>query len=266
MSRKQSHLIVLALSCLLSAGRVASAERDPKAEEIAHAMMRAMGGEDAWALAHVVRFDFRVTAKGKVVANNLHLWDRKDGRYRLERMLKNGKREVVLFNIGDYQAHKAGSAYVNGKKVEGEAGRKAVDEAYASYINDMWWLAMPWKWLDPGVNLKYQGSRNRNQESDDVVQLTFGHVGLTPGDMYHAFVSRQSRLMTHWEYVLQSGDKGSWDWQYADIGFSNNKVKLARNHTSSDGKTTINMGKVRILEQADDAFFTDPSHLLSKLN
>ena len=104
---KQFHSIVLAFLCLLSAGRVVRAERDPKAEEIARTMMQAMGGEDAWAAAHFVRFDFKVTANGKVMVNNLHLWDRKDGRYRLERMPKNGKREVVLFNIGAYQANKA---------------------------------------------------------------------------------------------------------------------------------------------------------------
>jgi hypothetical protein len=42
-------------------------------------------------------------------------------------------------------------------------------------------------------------------------------------------------------------------------------VKLASNHLSSDRKSTINMGDVRILETVDDAFFTDPTHMLSSL-
>lgn len=51
---------------------------------------------------------------------------------------------------------------------------------------------MPWKWLYSGTNLKYLGTKKRGGESDDGVKLTFNHVSLTPGDMYPAFVSRQS--------------------------------------------------------------------------
>lgn len=264
MSRNK---LVLALVAALFAGAVqaTAAHRDPQAEKIARTMMEAMGGEEAWKGAPFVRFDFKVTANGKAVADNLHLWDRKGGRYRLERMPKDGKQEVILFNVGTYESNKEGSAYVNGKKSEGETARKAVDSAYASYINDMWWLAMPWKWFDQGVNLKYLGSRNRGRETDDLVELTFVHVGLTPGDMYHAFVSRRSHLMTHWKYVLQSGNKGSWDWQYGDATFDDHKVKLASDHTSSDKKTSINMGRVQILNSVDDAFFTDAGHMLSEL-
>ena len=49
---------------------------DAKASGIAQAMMQAMGGQDAWMRAHFVRFDFRVTAGGKVVVDRSHLWDK----------------------------------------------------------------------------------------------------------------------------------------------------------------------------------------------
>ena len=136
-----------------------------------------------------------------------------------------------------------------------------LQDAYGAFINDMYWLAMPWKWMDSGVNLKYVGPKTRGGEACDVVELTFGHVGLTPGDMYHAFVSQKSHLMTYWEYVLQSGNKGAWDWEYGESG----GIKLARNHRSSDRKMSINMGDVRVLDHADDRFFTDPAYALSKL-
>ena len=42
---------------------------DAKAQKIAQEMMAAMGGQDAWKQAHFVRFDFRVTAAGKTVAD-----------------------------------------------------------------------------------------------------------------------------------------------------------------------------------------------------
>ncbi len=256
---------VVALSVFLSFAAVwqalAAHIRDPKAVEIARTMMQAMGGEEAWNSAHFVRFDFKVKVGGKMEEDNAHLWDRKAGRYRIERMAKSGKREVILFRIADYQRNKQGSAYLGGKKLEGEAARKALEGAYASYINDMWWLAMPWKWLDPGVNLKYLGAKTRGKETYDVVELTFDHVGLTPGDMYHAFVSQKSHLMTHWEYTLENHEKGAWDWQYGDY----KGVKLASNHSSDDHKASINMGSVRVLDTVDDVFFTDHSHMLSAL-
>ena len=120
---------------------------------------------------------------------------------------------------------------------------------------------MPWKWFATGVNLKYLGSQKHGGETADVVELTFGHVGLTPGDMYHAFISQKSHLMDYWEYTLQSKEKGAWYWQYGDY----KSVKLASNHVSSDHKATINMGDVRVLDAVEDAYFTDPSRVLSGL-
>ena len=132
--------------------------------------------------------------------------------------------------------------------------------AFGGFINDMYWLAMPWKWMDPGVNLKYLGPKTRGKDTYDVVELTFGQVGLTPGDRYQAFVSQSSHLMTHWEYTLQSKDKGSWDWQYGDY----KGIKLASNHTNAQ-KASINMGNVRVLDKVEDGFFTDPRLSLAQL-
>jgi len=92
-----------------------------------------------------------------------------------------------------------------------------------------------------------------------VVRLTFDHVGLTPGDRYDAFISSQSHLMTHWDYKLQSGDTGAWDWEYGDYG----GIKLAKNHTSA--KMSIDMGDVRVMDTVDDGYFSDPKKMLTAL-
>lgn len=223
---------------------------DNKATEIAQAMMTAMGGQDNWNRAHFVRYDFKVTAGGKVVVDRAHLWDKMTGRYRIDSKTKDGKPSVALFNPATQQ----GTVYVDGKKLEGAAASAAMKGAYGTFINDMYWLSMPWKWMDAGVHLKYLGQKPHGKETYDVVELTFGKVGLTPGDRYEAYVSPKSHLMEHWEYKLQSGDKGSWDWEYATTG----GVKLAKNHTSDDGKS-INMGDVKVMDSADDALFTDPA-------
>lgn len=188
------------------------------------------------------------------MVDNAHLWDRKDGRYRFEHATNDGKRQVVLFRIADYERNKAGEAYLDGKKMEGDAARKAVDDAYASYINDSWWLCMPWKWLANGVNLKYLGPQKHGGLPFDVVELTFGHVGLTPGDMYHAFVSQKSHLMTYWEYTLQSKRKGTW---YLGLGVRRLQGRETGQQPRKERhKMTINMGAVRILDAVEDRFFT----------
>lgn len=248
--------LIFSLSILLAAPAGAfDHQRDAKADEIAKSMMNAMGGEKAWYAAHFVRFDFKVNVGGKMVEDRSHLWDKMTGRYRLEDKTKDGKLRVVLFNISD----KKGAAYVDGKKVEGAAGTKAVKDAYEAFINDMYWLAMPWKWMDAGVNLRYLGPKKLGNDSGDQVRLTFDHVGLTPGDRYDAFVSSQSHLMTHWDYKLQGGETGSWDWQYTDTG----GIKLGKDHASA--KMSIDMGDVRVLDQVEDAFFSSPARTLAEL-
>lgn len=247
-------LLFIALGALLPAQ---TDKRDPKAEEVAAAMMKAMGGEHAWKAAHFIRYDFKVTRGGKQVVNRSHLWDKWGGRYRLETKTKDGKSEVVLFtNVNDKQ----GGVYRDGAKLEGADADKALQSAHGAYINDMYWLAMPWKWMDPGVNVKYVGPQKRGKDEYEVVQLTFSQVGLTPGDTYRAFISKASNLMTYWEYTLQNKNKGAWDWQYTDTG----GIKLASNHTNAQ-KDSINMGDVRVLQKVDDAFFIDPKRTLEQL-
>ena len=251
----------LVFSCAILFGAVCvrgeDSKADAKALEIAQTMMKAMGGQDAWNAAHFIRYDFKVTAGGKTVAERSHLWDKHGGRYRLEQKNKAGENQVVLFNT----ATKEGTVYINHKKIDGEEAAKALKDAYGTYINDMYWLSMPWKWMDAGVHLKYAGTQQRGGAPFDVVQLSFDKVGLTPGDQYKAYVSPASHLMTHWEYTLQSGNKGSWDWEYVDAGGG---VKLASNHTSEDGKS-INMGTVRVVGTVADEYFTDPSRTLQTL-
>jgi hypothetical protein len=235
--------VVLGIFTLVSAS--AAELRDPKAVEIAGKMIAAMGGEEAWAKARYIRFDFRFLDGGSPKMERSHLWDKSTGRYRLD-----SKNTVTLMNL----ATQKGDALAEGKKLEGEAAAKALKDAYAAYINDYYWLAMPWKWTEPGVNLKYLGKKPCGKTATcDVVELTFGKVGLTPGDRYHAFVNPQTNLMEHWEYTLQNGTKGAWDWEYTTTG----GVKLASNHTDGKGKA-LHMGNVKVLDKVDAGVFDDP--------
>ena len=229
--------------------------RDAKAVEIGGKMTKAMGGEEAWAKARYIRFDFRLMDAGAAKMERSHLWDKSTGRYRFDSKTKDGKASVTLMNL----ATQKGDTFVDGKKLEGAPAAKALKDAYASYINDYYWLAMPWKWTEPGVNLKHLGQKPCKTNTCDVVELTFGKVGLTPGDRYHAFVNPQTNLMEHWEYTLQSGNKGSWDWEYTSTG----GVMLASNHSDGKGKA-LDMGTVKVLDKVDAVVFEDPKSELSR--
>lgn len=248
---------VVVLALVVSIQAAAQDHQDPKAVAVANAMQDAMGGLANWQKAHFVRFDYIVKNGRRTSVQRSHLWDKWNGRYRLEEKMKDGKTEVVLFN----SATKEGSAYIDGNKLTGDQAANALKQAYADYINDTWWLAMPFKWLYPGTNLKYIGVRRRGHDKYDVVELSFNSgAGLTPGDKYTAWVDQNSHLMTHYSYVLQNHKRGGWNWEYTET----NGIKLASNHIAADPEQ-ISMGDVRILDSVDDAFFTDPSHMLSQL-
>jgi hypothetical protein len=255
MFLKRGRFIVAA--GLLMAGIAVPQTAEQEAKQIAETMMKAMGGQAAWHRAPFVRYDFIVNIPArKAKAERHHLWNKSTGDYRLESKNKEGHSVVTLFNIATQQ----GDVFANGKKLSGGARDAGLKEANATFINDMYWLAMPWKWMDQGVHLRSLGKRSLRGTPFDVVELTFGKVGLTPGDRYEAYVSPQSHLMEHWKYFLQSGQKGEWDWQYTTTG----GVKLASNHTDGAGGS-ISMGKVEVLEQVDKSFFTDPAKLLAGL-
>jgi hypothetical protein len=241
----------------LPAMRAFSQSSDPKAMEVAKSVMQAMGGEKAWDNVHFVRYDFIVTAGGETRVHRSHLWDKWAGRYRFETKTKDGSSQIALFNVNDQQ----GDVYVNGAKIEGELATAALKGAYSAFINDMYWLAMPWKWLDSGVHLQYSGTAEHDGKPCEMVELSFDHVGLTPGDHYKAYVDASSKLMTYWEYTLQSGNQGAWNWEYG----THNGVKLASNHTNAEG-ASINMGTVAVFDQVEDAYFTDPARALSQLH
>ncbi len=241
----------LPLCLMLLAAALGAEDRDPKAVQVAESVIEAMGGREAREQARYLQFAFLVTTPdGTYRTRRYHLWDTWEGRYRYESRPDAGDVELALFNVNS----KKGDIYRNGEKVSGEEATRALESAYGTFINDSYWLMMPWKWLDPGVNLKYVGEEEHGGEMCDVVELSFAQVGLTPGDVYRGYVSRQSGLMVRWTYTLQSGREGDWEWKYADAG----GIQLASNHVSPDG-TQIQMGTVVASPTvAAESLFTQP--------
>ena len=227
--------------------------RDAAAVAVAARTLDAMGGAKAFADLRTLKFDFVVERDGKEAARYHHVWDRWDGRYRVEGINREGKAVLMLFNV---QKPGTGRAWMDGLELDGEDAKKALDRAYGRFINDTYWLLMPAKMQDPGVNLASEGEAERDGRTYDVVHLTFGEsVGLTPNDTYWAFVSKESGLMERWEMVLtgqEAKDRSAYTWtDWQTVG----GVRVALTKTAVAGASVIRFEHVSGSSAADDAAF-----------
>ncbi len=205
---------LFAISTVASSASVASSEPDPTA--IAQRLEARMGG-DAFAHVRVLAFTWAVERDGEVAARYEHTWDRWTGDYRLAGVdRESGEPWLALFNIDSRE----GRAWLGDDELSGAALSVRLERAYGRFINDSYWLLMPWKWRDPGVELTYIGREELNGTPHDVVGLSFGGgTGLTSGDRYWGYVDLDSGLLKRWQYVLQEedgslgeGDPTVWDW------------------------------------------------------
>jgi hypothetical protein len=248
MSHRILALLLLPL-IVATAGRTAET-RDPAAVAVAASTLEAMGGASAFAKLRTLKFDFVVERDGKEVARFHHVWDRWDGRYRVEGLNREGKSTKTLFNV---QRPGEGRSWLDGKELAGEELKKALERAYGRFINDTYWLLMPAKMQDPGVNLASEGEAEKDGKTYDVVRLTFAEgVGLTPQDTYWAYVSKDSGLMERWEFVLtgqEAKDRATFAWtDWQVVG----GVRLAMTKTAVGGSTVIRFDHVSGSLSADD--------------
>jgi hypothetical protein len=231
----------------------AAAPSDPKAVAVADKVMDSLGGKDAWNKTHYLRFDFAVDREGKTLVSRAHTWDKWTGRYRLEGKTKEGDPTVVLMNLNT----KEGTAYKKGQKLEGEEAKKAVDDAYATWVNDTYWLLMPYKMKDPGVILTMAGEEKKGDEAWDKVRLSFDNVGLTPKDQYWAYVNRKTGLVDRWDFVLKGEKKppSEFEWKnWKKIG----AIMLADDRVSPKDGTRIYFPVLSVPDNVPDSVFTTP--------
>jgi hypothetical protein len=236
--------VVLMFVLLFYFDRAVADDADSKAKEVAEKTIQAMGGMDNWMKVGAIRFNFVVESAGAPAHAAKHLWDHKNGRDHVEGSTKDGKTMVAWINLKD----KTGAAWTDGKKLEGDELKQAMDWAFGRWVNDTYWLMMPMKMLDSGVTRKYEGEK----EGHDVLHLSFGKVGLTPGDQYWAYINKTTGLMDKWEYHLEGGDKGSWNWtEWNSYG----NIKLSKVKTATDKKVTIKFDPLEVQDSADASYF-----------
>ena len=160
---------------------------DPEAIALADTVMAQMGGRKAWDDTRYLRWTF--------FGRRTLLWDKQEERVRID---VPGDSTVFLLDLET----KTGKALVNGTEVTDEAKLDTLmDQAESIWINDSYWLVMPYKLKDSGVALEYIGQdTTADGTMADVLQLTFEGVGNTPQNKYLVYVDREERLITQWAY------------------------------------------------------------------
>lgn len=183
---------------------------ETRADSVAFRAFERLGGPEAWAALPYLGFEFAFEPRdGARRPGRRHLWNRQTGDYRLEWTQGADSAYVALFNVNTRQGH----VYLNGQPLPDSLQPALLERAYAGFINDTYWLLMPVKMLDPGVHRAYVA--DSSDATADVLHLSFGEVGLTPGDQYWVWVDRTSGRVTHWCYVLQdrrNRPPTHWDW------------------------------------------------------
>ncbi|HEX4952097.1 MAG TPA: hypothetical protein VF017_01700 [Thermoanaerobaculia bacterium] len=236
---------ILLSSFLPSPPARAQGSIDPQAREIATRAVAAMGGQAAWENLRWVRFRF--------AGNRTHWWDKHTGRHRVELTRRDGDHYIVLQNLNTRE----GQAFKNGQELSGEEARQALDNAYGAWINDTYWLLMPFKMTDPGVILAPAGEETIDGNVYDKLHLRFEKVGLTPGDQYWVFVNRSTGLIDRWSYILESFEPGraatvwQWrDWQsYGPLKLSGTRFNLTANQT-------LGLDRIEVGVEMPDSVFT----------
>lgn len=176
---------------------------DPKAVRIAAEVIRAMGGQKAWNDVHYLSWNF--FGRRKLV------WDKWKNIVRIDWLSTSRQVQVDLLN---------GTGYVelNGvPQTNPDTLSKYLEIGKKVWINDSYWLIMPFKLLDPGVVLKYAGREVMpDSNKADILELTFDNVGVTPQNKYRVWVDVKTKMVLKWAYYAKNTDKtpkivNTWD-------------------------------------------------------
>ncbi len=176
-----------------------SAVADPRAVRVADRVMEALGGRKRWDALPGLRWTFGVSVNDTVRSRRTHAWNKHTGWHRVGYRTAAGDSFVIIHRVGTPE----GRAWANGQPIEGDSLQKLIARGMRLWTNDMYWMLMPYKMRDPGVNLAWDSERRVDGRTYDVIAMSFAGVGQTPQDRYWVFVNRATRRIELWEMVLQ---------------------------------------------------------------
>ncbi len=188
---------------------------NPIAILLADQVMNNMGGRASWDNTRFISWNF---------FGRRHLfWDKQESIVRIDL-----EEKVIVVDMDDM----SGSVWENGTLIQDQdTVEKYLKKGKDIWINDSYWLFMPFKLKDSGVTLSYiTEDSTQAGEPASIVRLTFNEVGNTPNNAYEIWVTDDPRLVKQWAWYKNEEDKEPvfilpWDdyKQYGDILLSGDR-------------------------------------------
>lgn len=215
------------------------ANSDPKAVELADSIMNAMGGRRNWDKTRYISWNF-------FGGRNL-IWDKFDNRVRIESLRDS---IVYLVDIDQLQ----GRVSVKGQEItDADSLSKMIKKGRSIWINDSYWLLMPFKLKDSGLTIKYIGEDTLPAGVPcNVLELTFRDIGDTPQNKYRIFVDRNDNLVKQWAYYSNASQDSAnftrpWD-NYQKYG----KILISADRSDGAGPKDV-----KVDETLPEKIFTE---------
>jgi len=222
-----------------AAGGFDQAGSDVRAMALADKVMRQMGGYPAWQQTRLLGWDF--------LDGSYQLWDKQTGDFRWQK-----DSLVGIYNLVSKQGH----VYEAGQDISATPdGQKLLTNMYPIWVNNSWWLLMPFKLKDSGVTLTYKGAgKLMHGTPAEVLNMTFKGVGVTPDNKYEVLINPKTNLVEEWAYFPKATDtepafRRRWS-DYRRYG----RILLATNRT--DGKDGRGLDHVAALDSVPAGVMT----------
>ena len=166
---------------------------DPTAIMIADKVMNSMGGRNAWDDTRIICWTF--FGKRRLI------WDKHNGDVRIDFLNSD---EKIIVNIHTIE----GKVFKNGQEMSHpDTLARYLKKGKSLWINDSYWLTMPYKMKDTGVTLHYIGEDTiAGGEQMQFLHMTFKNVGDTPDNMYGIWIDYEENLVRQWAFYRSHED------------------------------------------------------------
>ena len=208
---------------------------DPKAIALADSVMLAIGGRKAWDETDMLKWNFFGARR--------HFWNKKTGDLVIE-----GLKDSFVIHMNLIEM--TGTVNLkNNELTKQDSLNKYIQKGKEMWINDSYWLFLPFKLKDSGVTLKYLNRDTTSfGEMAEKISLTFEEVGVTPENKYIIYIDPSSYLITQWDFYSKVGDEEarfSTPWlDYEEYG----KIML-----SSSRGPNYTIGEIAVGEKAKNS-------------
>lgn len=169
-----------------------STSSDKEAIRVADEVLNASGGIENWNNTKSISWTF---------FGKRHLvWNKHTGDVRID--FPDGEVNLLNLNTGEGRILKNGKEITNQQAVE-----ELLKRAKSIWINDSYWLVLPFKLKDGGVTLKYFGNdMTKHGTEAEKIGLTFKEVGNTPNNKYFVWVDKSTKLISQWAFFKSADD------------------------------------------------------------